>query len=71
MPLTGVTQLVNSREIAVYFWQKYLIISKGKHFKVGTELVFMSKKSGLVTLSGRQEVTSFILVLVQFNLLFV
>lgn len=36
-----------------------------------TELVFIAKESGLVTLSARKEVTSFILVLVQFNVLFV
>ena len=43
----------------------------GKHCKVGTELVVIRKDSELVSLLARKEVTSFILVLVQFNLLFV
>lgn len=54
-----------------YFGKNILLSLKGKHCKVGTELVFIPKESGLVTLSAREEATSFILVLVQFNLLFV
>lgn len=72
---TRVTHLVNSRRIAdvvdFYLGKNIWCSPKGKHRQVDTELVFIAKESGLVTLSARKEVTSFILVLVQFNVLFV
>lgn len=54
-----------------YFDKNIRFSPKEKRCKVGTELVFIPEESGLVTLSARQEVTRFILLLVQFNLLFV